>query len=55
VQIQLAWQDRARRLQIALARGSRMRPTPRPIEVRLAGHAGVKRTVFDGRPVDASF
>jgi alpha-glucosidase/alpha-D-xyloside xylohydrolase len=49
--IAMTWEDRARRLSLGLAPGSRMlAPTPRRIEVRTAGSPTTRPLLFDGRP-----
>jgi alpha-glucosidase/alpha-D-xyloside xylohydrolase len=51
----MTWNDAARRLTLALAPGSRMRPPMRrPIDVRLAGSTTTRRVVFDGRRVEVA-
>jgi len=46
------WQDKARRLTLRLAAGSRMLPPlRREIDVRVAGEKSSRRVVFSGRPV----
>jgi alpha-glucosidase/alpha-D-xyloside xylohydrolase len=51
--LSMRWEDRARRLTLALTPGSRLRPpAARPIEVRVAGRTGVRRTSFSGRPIE---
>ena len=51
--IDIGWRDASRRLTLRLRPGSRMLPpAPRPIDVRLAGSAGLKRIHFDGRPLE---
>ena len=51
--IDIAWTDSTRRLTMNLARGSRMLPpTPRNIEVRIAGEKAAKPVVFEGKTVD---
>jgi hypothetical protein len=50
--LSMRWEDRSRRLTLALAANSRMRPpATRAIEVRVAGRSGVRRTSFSGRTV----
>jgi alpha-glucosidase/alpha-D-xyloside xylohydrolase len=50
--IRMAWNDRARRLSLRLAAGSRMlAPLRRNIEVRVAGEQAVRAAVFEGRPI----
>jgi hypothetical protein len=50
--ITVRWRDDERRLTLALAPRSQMRtPSPRPIEVRLAGSEDARTLNFDGRPV----
>jgi len=51
--IRMAWNERARRLSLRLADGSRMLPPlRRNIEVRLAGEKTTRPVVFEGRPVE---
>jgi alpha-glucosidase (family GH31 glycosyl hydrolase) len=51
--IRLDWDDRARRLGVRLADGSRMRPPlRRPIEVRIAQVKRTQSAVFTGEPVE---
>ena len=51
--LSFAWSDRAKRLSIALARGSRMRaPLVRDIEIRVAGQTTSQTVKFSGRPVN---
>jgi alpha-glucosidase/alpha-D-xyloside xylohydrolase len=51
--VRMAWNDRARRLSLRLAAGSRMlAPLRRNIEVRIAGEKATRSTVFEGRPVE---
>jgi len=47
----LMWDDRSRRLSIALAKGSRMIGSDRVFEVQLMPKQVTKRIVFKGRPV----
>jgi alpha-glucosidase/alpha-D-xyloside xylohydrolase len=50
MRVVMTWQDAARRLTLRLAPGSQMRaPSPRPLNVRLAGSRTTKRVTFDGR------
>jgi alpha-glucosidase/alpha-D-xyloside xylohydrolase len=50
--IAMAWNDASRRLAVRLAPGSRMlRPSKRPIDVRVAGTRTSRRVVFDGTPL----
>ncbi len=50
--ITVRWRDDERRLTLALAPRSQMRtPSPRQIEVRLAGSEDARTLNFDGRPV----
>jgi alpha-glucosidase/alpha-D-xyloside xylohydrolase len=52
MRVELAWDDRARRLSLRLAPGSRMLPPmTRQIQVRLAGAKTEQRVSFVGRPV----
>ncbi|PYS71500.1 MAG: glycoside hydrolase [Acidobacteria bacterium] len=48
---QLRWDDKSRRLSIALAKGSRMIGAERTFEVQLMTKPGSRRIVFRGRPV----
>jgi alpha-glucosidase len=51
----MTWRDAPRRLSLRLATGFRMRaPSPRRINIRLAGSPAVKTVEFTGRPLDAS-
>jgi alpha-glucosidase (family GH31 glycosyl hydrolase) len=51
--IELAWDDRARRLSLHLADGSRMRPPlERPIEVQRVAEQATTPLVFTGKAVD---
>lgn len=50
--ITVRWRDADRRLTLALAPGSKMRdPSPRPIEVRVAGSDAVEKANFKGEPI----
>jgi alpha-glucosidase (family GH31 glycosyl hydrolase) len=52
MRIAMAWDDRARRLSMRLAPGSRMlAPMARPMRVRVAGSKEEKSVTFDGRPL----
>jgi alpha-glucosidase/alpha-D-xyloside xylohydrolase len=52
MRVRLTWQDAGRSLALALAPGSRMRPpTPRRLNVRMAGSDVTKLTTFSGTPV----
>jgi alpha-glucosidase (family GH31 glycosyl hydrolase) len=49
--LQMRWSDAARRLTVSLARGSRMLPpSPRRLEIRLAGSTAIRTIRFNGRP-----
>jgi alpha-glucosidase/alpha-D-xyloside xylohydrolase len=53
MRVVMNWNDATRRLTLALAPGSRLRPPlPRLFTVRLAGGASSARVVFEGKPVD---
>ena len=53
MRVNLAWNDRQRRLTMRLAPGSKMRPpAKRNIVVREAGAKTERQVVFDGRPLD---
>jgi hypothetical protein len=48
----MRWQDRMRRLTLALEKGSRMiGAARREIEVRIAGSTATRRVTFDGREI----
>jgi alpha-glucosidase/alpha-D-xyloside xylohydrolase len=52
MRIAMRWEDRARRLTLSLAPGSRMLPpTPRPFDVRVAGSTTTKRVDFAGKTI----
>jgi alpha-glucosidase (family GH31 glycosyl hydrolase) len=49
--LEMRWSERTGRLSVSLARGSRMvPPTPRELQVRLAGSTAIQTIQFDGRP-----
>jgi alpha-glucosidase/alpha-D-xyloside xylohydrolase len=53
--LEMRWSDAARRLSISLARGSRMLPpTPRELQVSLAGSTAIRAIRFDGREQSVS-
>ena len=53
MRIAMAWDDRARRLSLRLAPGSRMLPPmTRPIRVRIAGTSEERTAVFNGKPLE---
>ena len=53
MRLAMTWNDASRRLSLALAPGSRMRPpSPRPLEVRLASSVTSQRVVFEGKPLE---
>jgi hypothetical protein len=53
MKVEMAWNDRARRLNLRLRSGSRMLPpTRRPVEARLAGQTATRSAVFQGHPID---
>jgi len=55
MRVEMAWRNADRRLTLRLASGSRMRaPTPRHIEIRVAGETTARSIVFDGKPMDLS-
>ncbi len=55
MRIEMHWSDAQRRLALRLPAGARMmRPTPIPIEVRLAPGGGTKRVTFDGKPLSVT-
>ena len=55
MRIEVAWNNRARRLGLRLAGGSRMLPPARRnLVVRVAGEAVSKEVVFDGRPLQVT-
>jgi hypothetical protein len=50
----MTWTDATRRFSVRLAAGARMRPPARrPIDVRVAGE-GLRRIVFEGKPVEVT-
>jgi alpha-glucosidase (family GH31 glycosyl hydrolase) len=50
--VNVAWSDRERRLDLRLARGSRMRsPLERPFRIRVAGGSATRDVVFTGAPI----
>jgi alpha-glucosidase/alpha-D-xyloside xylohydrolase len=53
--IDLAWDDRGRRLTLRLTEGSRMRPPQeRPIQVERVGEGSARSARFTGRPLELS-
>ncbi|MEO7042219.1 MAG: TIM-barrel domain-containing protein [Gemmatimonadaceae bacterium] len=55
MRVTMKWNDRARRLTLSLAPGSRMRAlAPRPLKVRVAGNAKVTAVSFTGREIEIS-
>ena len=51
----MTWRDATRRLSLRLAPGYKLRsPSPRRINVRVAGSSTLKTVEFTGRPLDAS-
>jgi alpha-glucosidase/alpha-D-xyloside xylohydrolase len=53
MKVEMAWNDRTRRLNLRLRPGSRMLPPARrPIEARLAGQTNTRSAVFEGRPIE---
>ncbi len=51
--MEMTWRDAARRLELRLARGSRMPPPARrKFEVRLAGETATKSVIFDDHPLE---
>jgi hypothetical protein len=56
MRLRVAWNERARRLSVRLAEGSKMLPPlRRNLEVRLAGDKATRTTAFEGRPVEVQF
>jgi alpha-glucosidase/alpha-D-xyloside xylohydrolase len=56
MRLAMTWNDASRIFSVALAPGSRMRPpSPRPIEVRLAGTQSIERTAFTGQATQLRF
>jgi alpha-glucosidase/alpha-D-xyloside xylohydrolase len=56
MKIEMAWNDRGRRLTLRLADGSRMLPPlRRNIEVRLVPDKATRAVIFEGRPVEVQF
>jgi Domain of unknown function (DUF5110) len=53
MRIMIKWNDASRRLSLRLAPGFKLlAPTPRPIDVRVAGSTTVTHLEFTGRPVE---
>lgn len=53
MKVNVAWNDRQRRLSLRLASGSKMlAPARRNIKVRVTGESATKDVVFEGRPVE---
>jgi hypothetical protein len=53
MKVEMAWNDRTRRLTLRLRSGSRMLPpNRRAVEVRVAGQTTIRRVVFEGKPID---
>jgi hypothetical protein len=51
--VNIAWNDKQRRLSMRLANGSKMlAPLKRHIIVRVAGETVTRETTFEGRPLD---
>ena len=56
MRVAMSWRDASHTLSLRLAPGSRMMPpSPRPIEVRLAGTSETRSITFDGRPIEVRF
>jgi alpha-glucosidase (family GH31 glycosyl hydrolase) len=56
MRVRVAWNERARRLSLRLAEGSKLLPPlRRNIEVRLAGEKTTRTAVFEGRAVEVQF
>jgi alpha-glucosidase (family GH31 glycosyl hydrolase) len=54
MRVNIAWNDRQRRLSLRLANGSKMRaPMKRNIVVRVAGEELAREVVFEGRSLEA--
>ncbi len=55
MRVNLAWNDRQRRLSVRLAPGSKMRPPlRRNLSVRMVGQEAAHDVVFDGRPLQVT-
>ena len=53
MRIEMVWRDAERRLTLRLAPDSGMRPPARrEFDVRVAGRRGMRRVVFEGKPLD---
>jgi alpha-glucosidase/alpha-D-xyloside xylohydrolase len=51
--LEMTWRNRDGVLTLRLARGSRMRsPSPRRLDVRIAGSDGARAITFSGKPID---
>jgi alpha-glucosidase (family GH31 glycosyl hydrolase) len=56
MRVNIAWDDRARRLSVRLANGSKMLPpAKRTIVARLVGTNQTREFIFDGRPAQVRF
>jgi len=56
MRVNIAWNDRRRRLSLRLADGSKMlAPAKRNILARVAGVTETREVVFQGRPVEVQF
>jgi hypothetical protein len=53
MRVNIAWNDRQRRLRMRLANGSKMLgPANRNIVVHVAGESLTRQAVFEGRPIE---
>jgi alpha-glucosidase (family GH31 glycosyl hydrolase) len=53
MKVNIAWNDRQRRVTMRLAQGSKMMaPLKRPFVVEIRGETAKREIVFDGRPLD---
>ncbi len=55
MRIAMTWRDATRRLSVRLVPGFKLTaPSPRRLDIRLAGSSAVKKAEFSGRPLDIS-
>jgi alpha-glucosidase/alpha-D-xyloside xylohydrolase len=56
MRVNMAWNDRQRRLTLRLANGSKMLPPARrPIVAKIVGSSETREAVFQGRPLEIRF
>ena len=53
MRVDMAWNDRRRRLSMRLAKGSKMfEPATRNMVIHVAGESAVREVIFEGRPIE---